>query len=89
MHMSFWLRNAVTTLFYSEGRIRDCKDVLDRDNNSRNGLHRIDIGQTKDYVVCDMTTSGGGWTVRVQSNARFTIFLLVADTNYIISKMIS
>ena len=45
----------------------DCADILSNSGLNINGLYTIYIGSGKSplTVYCDMTTTSGGWTVRV------------------------
>ena len=50
-------------VFSIEAKVRDCKDVLDYGLGSHYGIYNVELGSSKKDVVCDMTTTGGGWTV--------------------------
>lgn len=48
-------------MFYSEKPPQDCSDFITR--NSGSGVYRVTPNTTTFPVFCDMTSSGGGWTL--------------------------
>ena len=50
-------------LSFTVGKLRDCKDVLDSGSSHGDGSYTIELGSQSVRVSCDMTTTGGGWTV--------------------------
>jgi hypothetical protein len=55
----------IVNLFRHVSVVRDCKDVLDNHVTSHTGggVYTVKINGQLTDVLCDMVTSGGGWTV--------------------------
>lgn len=78
----------------SEARLKSsCKEILQENPGSPSGLYTIDFtpGTASDQVTvyCDMTTSGGGWTLVAFSNGTatantpVTFFVSAVNRSYI------
>lgn len=69
--VNLWIREDNTHTLYSS-----CKAILAAGASKGDGIYTIDIdgaGATAPYeVFCDMTTSGGGWTLVAYSNGAVT-----------------